>query len=171
MQLLLHLCNLRGPAAARGLRPLMEASGRWRKEDLTSCPELQPSTSNYVSVSLNHHNQWHQQVIILPQLLFNNGCFYKFSCWFMLLYTTQNECGRKCLMCCISSSCWDATEISALHDWQTDDWFQYSFYIQNRLCVAAYPSVMPGKCHRLWGFPHKDFRKDCIIFHPISSGV
>lgn len=37
---------------ARDLRAQMEASGQWRKEDLTSCPELQPSISNCVSISL-----------------------------------------------------------------------------------------------------------------------
>lgn len=29
----------------------MAASGLWKKEDLTSCPERQPSISNYVSIS------------------------------------------------------------------------------------------------------------------------
>lgn len=34
----------------------MEESGQWRKEDLTSCPELQPSTSNYVSNFRGQHH-------------------------------------------------------------------------------------------------------------------
>lgn len=67
-----HLLNVRGQATARGPRPQMEASGRWRKGDLISCPELQPSTSNYVSSSLT------QEASDRNESLFS--CFYWFSC-------------------------------------------------------------------------------------------
>lgn len=44
--------NIRGPATPQDQRPQMEASDQWRKEDLTSCLKLQPSTSNCVSILL-----------------------------------------------------------------------------------------------------------------------
>lgn len=66
IQITLHFCNLRHPLVARDLRLLMEESGLWRKEDLTSCPELRQSTWNYVSIFLTQHNQWNTQGVIMP---------------------------------------------------------------------------------------------------------
>ena len=69
-QIILHISYLRGQVMAQDLRPQMEGSGLWRKEDLTSCPELQQSTSNYVSILLTHHSQCHYCVCLKVGSLF-----------------------------------------------------------------------------------------------------
>lgn len=55
VNIILRLYYHRHPVVAPEIR-LMEEPDQWRKEDLTSCPELQPSTSNYVS---NFRRQQH----------------------------------------------------------------------------------------------------------------
>lgn len=129
---------------------LMEESGQWRKEDLTSCPELQPSTSNYVSNFLSQQH-WTcdctcmlvKSLLVIVVLLSVAAVYIAAHCKSGNVKSPESAAWRKELKC----ESYDISELrlstippGLSHWWVLSEWWfsDHSQRLQSGLCLKLH---------------------------------